>query len=105
MLGEMVIYTLTAANAKKVNKWRADAVTNDAAAKNSGYVVHTGPTVKLGDELPMVITRVWADTYSTGYGAEEGNFTNGQVFLNGSDVLFVQNIKEGVGPGTWRRMT
>jgi hypothetical protein len=93
-IGRIVHYTLSAQDAEAVNKRRADSSAHMAEHRenSNGVQIHVGNGVREGDIFPMVITRAWpADTHGV----------NGQVFLDGNDLLWVTSIAEGEGPRTW----
>lgn len=54
---------------------------------------HIGAPVKSGTAYPMLIVSVWGD--------KPDSSVNGQVFLDGNDVLWVSSVKVGEGPGTY----
>lgn len=54
---------------------------------------HIGNKISAGDVYPMMITRVWGDKPDAA--------VNGQVFLDGNDVLYVTSIYVGEGPRTY----
>jgi hypothetical protein len=72
MTANIVMYTLSA---------------EDVARRGS----HDGNDIHLNDTFPMLIVREW----------EEGkeHFANGQVFLDGNDVLWVSAVQQGQGAG------
>jgi hypothetical protein len=53
--------------------------------------LRVGPPVAAGQEFPMIITHV-----------HENRQVNGQVIPDGPHALWVKNVTEGTGPGTWR---
>lgn len=91
----MVMYRLRPEEVRAVNKHRDDARTamGDPKRPADGAQVHVGNHVNPGDEYPMMIARVW--------GSEPDSYVNGQVFLDGNDVLWVTSVKVGEGPGTF----
>lgn len=58
-----------------------------------GAQAHIGNDVHEGDTFPMLIVRVWGPT------AESA--VNGQVFLDGNDVLWATSRTRGDQPGTF----
>jgi len=84
--GRIVHYTLSAADAAKINHWRSDA-----------HPLHDfeGNQASEGDVLPMLIVRTWGPTPESA--------VNGQVFLDGNGSLWVTSTSVGEGPGrfTW----
>lgn len=100
MLATFVLYSLTDADAKAVNKRRSDAKNLNAAgvtiaSQGLGPQIHVGNWATAGDEFPMLVVRVWDDP--------TGQVYNGQVFLDGNDVLWVTSVHAGYEPGTFRR--
>ncbi len=77
-IGWIVRYTLTQGDASRINQNRADgsALGNQASE---------------GQAYPLLITRVWGDTPETA--------VNGQLLLDGDDVLWVTSRCAGEGPG------
>lgn len=95
-LGRIVLYTLTAANADAINRRRTttQSVTERLTALPQwpvGAQAHLGNAVYSGQAFPMIVVR-----------SEPGEeAVNGQVWLDGTDVLWVTSAREGTGPGTW----
>ncbi|MGZ4519758.1 MAG: hypothetical protein ACXVX9_00140 [Mycobacteriaceae bacterium] len=91
-IGRIVQYTLNGHDAAGVNRRREDAQRHqkEHVATANGVVVHTGNAVSAGDVFPMVITRVW-----------NSELVNGQVLLDGNDLLWVTSVHEGEGPRTF----
>lgn len=96
-VGRIVHYTLTADNADAVNRRRQYAHDHqnlslgpDAIRGATGEQTHTGNKANEGDVLPMLIVRVW-----------DSGLVNGQVYLDGSDTLWVTSAAEGEGSGQW----
>jgi len=96
-LGRIVQYHLSAEDAATVLRRRttSDSISNrlkdDPPRWPAGAQAHIGNLVMDGQTLPMMIVRVWED-----------QTVNGQVFLDGCDVLWVTGVAHGVGPGMWR---
>jgi hypothetical protein len=90
-IGRIVHYTLNGHDAAGVNRRRTDARRHQAEhmAACNGVVVHTGNNVAAGDVYPMIITRVWGQT--------EDSAVNGQVLLDGNDLLWVTSVAQGEG--------
>lgn len=76
-IGRIVHYTLTEEDADTINTSR-----RTSTAK--------GNQVDAGDVYPLVITRVWGD--------QPDSAVNGQVLLDGNDVLWVTSTSVGAGP-------
>ncbi len=106
-IGPIVHYRLSADDAAQVMRRRT---TSGSIADRIGILVHTtgdekltgwplgaqahiGNEVKEGDTFPMLIVRCWGDTPSAS--------VNGQVFLDGNDVLWATSVSVGEGPHTW----
>jgi hypothetical protein len=91
-IGRIVQYKLSADDATRINKRRADSATfrHPQAGVHrigTGEQHHIGNEAREGDVLPMLIVRVW-----------NGQLVNGQVFLDGNDVIWVTSVREGDGP-------
>ncbi|MFI5223396.1 MAG: hypothetical protein ACHQX3_03985 [Nitrospirales bacterium] len=94
-IGRIVHYKLSAADAAEVNRRRT---TGPAIAERIAYgswplgaQAHIGNEAKEGDFHPMMMVQTWVD----------GHGVNGQVFLDGNDVLWVTSRVEGTEPGTF----
>jgi hypothetical protein len=106
-LGRIVLYQLNEMDAEAINRrrtTRASIVARMAvevmtvppiAAWPAGAQAHMGNTVAEGDVFPMMITAVRITN-------EMEASVNGQVFLDGNDVLWVQTRALGDQPGTYR---
>jgi hypothetical protein len=77
-IGRFVHYTLTEQDASRVKDLR-------------GYGQVVGNVAEAGQVYPMLIVRTWGDTPESS--------VNGQVFLDGNDVLWVTSRSVGEGPG------
>lgn len=62
----------------------------------AGAIAHTGNPHTVGQELPLLVVSVYPDEFGAGVPG-----VNGQVFLDGNDVLWMTSAKEGIEPGTW----
>lgn len=80
-VGEIVIYTLTAGDADRINFF-----------PRGGAAPFDGNHTKEGDTFPMIIARVWGDP------PEADSCVNGQVILDGTRTLWVTSVKHGEGP-------
>lgn len=80
-LNRFVLYTLTAHDADNVNHVRTHARER----------IHEGNRAQAGQAFPMLIVRVWGDA--------EDSAVNGQVFLDGNDVLWKTSVSVGEGEG------
>lgn len=85
-VGRIVQYVLSADDADVINRRRVPRAT--AAAP--GVMFHVGNSAKPGDVFPLLVCRIWVS-----------DMVNGQVFLDGSDTLWVTSRHEGTEPGTW----
>jgi hypothetical protein len=74
------LYQLTAADVMSIKSRRSEATGR-----------FSGSVVSVGMAFPLLLT---AFTPTGGI--------NGQVFLDGNDSLWVTNVVEGTGPGTWQ---
>lgn len=59
----------------------------------AGAQAHIGNDPREGKSYPMLIVAVWGDTPTSA--------VNGQVFLDGNDVLWATSVAVGEGPRTW----
>jgi hypothetical protein len=106
-IGRIVHYRLDANDAAQVNRRRttgksiADRIAQQVITLEHGQVpqwplgaqAHIGNEAKEGDTFPMLIVKCWGDT--------ETSCVNGQVFLDGNDVLWATSVSVGEGPRTW----
>ncbi len=117
-IGRIVHYRLSADDAAQINRRRttgasiAERLKWGPAGKHSetlsaqtdaGYIrawpagaqAHIGNSAEEGQIFPMLITRVWGDTPESA--------VNGQLFLDGNDVLWITSATAGEGPHqfTW----
>lgn len=108
-LGDMVVYRLTRSDAEKINRRRTDGDSiadrikrkvhvQGARVGDEGYQpywpvgaqAHIGAPVEEGQSFPMMVVKT------------NGTSTvNGQVFLDGNDVYWVQIVDNGPKPGQW----
>ena len=77
-IGRIVHYTLNAIDVARINELR----------KQREILANTAET---GQVYPMLIVRTWGETPESA--------VNGQVFLDGDDVLWVTSRSVGEGPG------
>jgi hypothetical protein len=109
--GRIVLYVLSANDADAINRRRttgaeiAKRMGMDVWGDKNGEPIHgwpAGAQAHIGnpaselDTYPMMIVRVWPDEFGPGVPG-----VNGQVFLDGNDVLWVTSVREGTEPGTW----
>lgn len=113
-IGRIVLYKLTADDAKAMNRRRttgksiaarllwgivgqhtetlpADSEDGSVRAWPAGAQAHIGNEVHEGDVVPMIIVRVWSPTT-----------VNGQAFMDGNDVLWVTSATLGDNPHEWQ---
>ncbi len=99
-IGRIVHYCLTNQDALQINRRRTDGGSIAARIKAVpaewpiGAQAHIGNVVAEGDVFPMLITRIWGPNAPT-------TAVNGQVFLDGNDVLWATSRVVGEGPGTY----
>lgn len=106
-LGRIVHYRLSKEDAEQIMRRRTTGksiadrlkVVVDFAKEQvlkawpEGAQAHIGNDVKEGDTFPMLIVKLWGDM--------ETASVNGQVFLDGNDVLWATSVSVGEGPHTW----
>jgi hypothetical protein len=115
-IGRIVHYRLSADDAAQINRRRTNAHSiaarllwgpngkhTDAVMAHSddgslrawpaGAQAHIGNEAHEGDTLPMLIVKCWGDTSTSS--------VNGQVFLDGNDVLWATSVAVGEGPRSW----
>jgi hypothetical protein len=96
MLGGIVYYKLTEVDAAQINRRRTTgfAIASRMAVSEwpLGAQAHVGNEARVGQVFPMIIVRV-------GDGAAK--MVSGQVFLDGTDVLWVQDVHQGDYFGQW----
>lgn len=104
-IGRIVHYRLSVDDAFQINRRRtsgksiADRIqillNRDPVIKGwpEGAQAHIGNEAKEGDTFPMLITKTW--------GSNSTAAVNGQVFLDGNDVLWVTSACVGEGPRTF----
>lgn len=87
-IGRIVHYQLSEQDVEAITQCRDDARTHPP--EHGGNQMHVGNYVRPGDTYPMIITRVWGDSPDAA--------VNGQVALDGNDVLWVTSVQVGEGP-------
>jgi len=92
-LGSTVFYTLTKYNCTTENRRRSDAVSRHQYNRFTGVQTHNGNELVEGDIYPMIVTRVLKK--------DSDYLVNGQVLLDGNDVIWVSSVEEGTDPGTY----
>lgn len=88
--GRIVHYVLTSSDVNEINRRRV-AKPHDEGWP-AGAQAHVGNQPIPGDHCPMVIVRVWNQDIGT---------VNGQVLLDGNDVLWVTSVVPGDSFGNW----
>ncbi|MGI5161374.1 hypothetical protein [Microbispora sp. CA-102843] len=100
-VGRIVHYTLNEADAKAINKRRADfqvfqscfsGPSAPGQAGADGHQAHVGNHVEAGQVYPAIVVRVWESSF---------NSANLQVLLDGNDAYWATSKAEGDEPGTW----
>jgi hypothetical protein len=103
MLGSIVYYRLTEIDATQINRRRTTGSNivrriqkNDPNEMSSSWPIgaqaHIGNEARVGQIFPMLVVRV-SDAAA--------KLVSGQVFLDGNDVLWVQDIHQGDHIGHW----
>ncbi len=102
-IGRIVHYRLSADDVAQINRRRTTGASiaermkygDDPQLKAwpAGAQAHIGNEAKEGDTFPMLIVRCWGDTPTS--------CVNGQVFIDGNDVLWATSVSVGEGPRTW----
>lgn len=85
-LGRIVLYMLTAAQAKEINHPRK-------VSRNSIWSA-VGNEVIAGQPIPMMIVAVWGD--------QPTSAVNGKLLLDGTDDYWVTSVSLGTEPGSFR---
>jgi hypothetical protein len=96
--GRIVFYMLNALDVQQITRCRTTSESIQARVVAPapdeqwplGAQAHIGNPVMPGDVQPMMIVEVAGDQR-----------VNGQVFLDGNDVLWVTDVPEGSGAGMW----
>lgn len=96
-IGHIVLYTLTIADAAAINRRRTTGAAIKRRIEEGSWPLGVSATHNIGNPasegqvLPMIVVQDWVGS------------VNGQVFLDGTDTLWVTSCLEGhIGePGTW----
>jgi len=96
-IGRIVHFKLAEYDVRQIERRRAAARGSTLTAEKTGAQVHVGNPTKAGDVFPMLITRVWASPEEV----TENTAVQGQVFLDGNDVLWVTSAQQGNGEHQW----
>lgn len=94
-IGRIVSYKLGEQNVAEISRRRADARASAISGDKTGAQVHVGNEPHVGDVFPMMITRLW-EAQPT-----EASVVQGQVFLDGNDVLWVTSAQQGDADYQW----
>ena len=95
-IGRIVIIAISDQQATEINRRRttgssiAERIQLGHGHWPLGAQAHIGNEVLMGQELPMIIVRVWNDTC-----------VNGQVLLDGNDTYWATSVLQGELNGTW----
>ena len=104
-IGRIVHYRLDANDAEQINRRRTTGHSISERMKiqvsemecvtpilgwPTGAQAHIGNEAHEGDVHPMIITKTWGDTPTSA--------VNGQVMLDGNDVLWATSVSVGEGP-------
>ena len=102
-IGRIVHYRLSADDVAQINRRRTTGQSIADRMKYgddpllrawpAGAQAHIGNEVREGDIFPMLITQVW--------GTSASSAVNGQVFLDGNDVLWATSRVTGDQAGTF----
>lgn len=103
-IGRVLHYKLSEKDAEQINRRRTTsaeigkliAIDSFPPSWPKGAQAHIGNYANRGDVLPLHVVRVWPDECGPG---KTG--VNGQVLLDGNDVLWVTSVCEGDGEGQW----
>jgi hypothetical protein len=98
-IGRFVLYTLTKNDAEAITARRNPQPGNVGNLQGSGAAAHmaaepqpfVGTPVNGGDICCMLVTRVNAD----------GKGVNGKLMLDGNDIQWITEARQGTGPHTW----
>lgn len=109
-VGRIVIYRLTADDAQQINRRRTTGQAIAGRIQQEtwplGAQAHIGSEVTEGQEFPMLVVLVKADPDKddpSGWqtDANRAVTVNGQVALDGTDVLWRIMLREGPANGQW----
>lgn len=97
-VGRTVLYKLSERDVVEINRRRTTpysiAERIKVLAWPLGAQAHIGNIVVEGDTYPMVVVRKW--------GGADSDMVNGQVLLDGNDVLWVTSVHQGDTNGAWQ---
>ena len=92
-IGRSVHYKLSAGDAEAINRSREVEGVGHDASWPKGAQAHVGNNAAEGQVFPMHIVNVF-DTTPV--------MVNGQVLLDGNDVLWATSVAEGDNDGEWQ---
>jgi hypothetical protein len=115
-IGRIVVYKLSAQDCEQINRRRTDGISISERMKTTlsvleadegladkiwprGAQAHIGNLVVEGQALPMIITQVFIEGEPNTLSLPSS--VNGQVFLDGNDVLWVRDAEQGNEIGMW----
>jgi hypothetical protein len=123
--GEIVLYTLSGADALAINRRRtsgesiaarmkitvaaeSEPGTHNVAAWPAGAQAHIGNGAKEGAQYPAMVVEDWSQhAAASGAGTPADPAVNLQVFLDGNDVFWAtsrhEDASKSPAPGTWQR--
>lgn len=81
-IGRIVHYALNEVDVKSINKRRQDAVDKARYEVQDGVQLHFGNEARVGDIVPVIVTRV-----------STHEIINGQALLDGNDVLWLVSVQ------------
>lgn len=90
--GDIVLFCMAELQVQHVNRVRVKWVGTPDKPKDwpAGAMAHMGSQVEAGELLPFLVVR-----------AREEEL-DGKVQLPGSDVMWLEHVRRGDGPGQWR---
>lgn len=95
-VGRIVHYKLTGSDvARIIGRRTATAWHKSVDSLDEEFSIFHGNRIEEGDVFPMIITRVWGDAPESA--------VNGQVFLDGDDILWATStcVGDHAGMFTW----
>lgn len=96
-IGRIVRYRLSVTDAEQINRRRTTGTSIALRIVDGkwpiGAQAHIGRPVEEGEVYPMMVTKTW--------GNAADSKVNGQVFLDGNDLLWATSVAVGDGPGTF----
>lgn len=93
-VGSIVLYKLTQYDATMINKRRQDFAKSNYKDLETGLQAHYGNPASEGDEVPLIVVRVWDQS-----GLPDDRSINGQAILDGNDTFWVTSVHGGYEPG------